>query len=1347
MENKPTRVGRRAAQLLGRFVMSDRPLPGIVRLLVLIALVIAALRVGPSPAVVINSNVQAGTLAQGYGLPPAPTVTSVSPSSGSTAGGTSVTITGTGFSLAATSFGAGSFGAATNIAAGLGPRSIAIGDLNGDGKPDLAVVNSSSNNVSVLLGTGTGSFGAGTNFAVGTNPRSVATGDLNGDGKADLAVANTLSNSVSVLLGTGTGTGAFGTATSFAVGTNPRSVAVGDLNGDGKPDLAVANSGDGSTVLLGTVSVLLGAGTGAFGAATNFAVGTGTGSVAIGDLNGDGKPDLVVTAHISTGNSNDFRILTSHMVSVLLGTGTGSFGAATNFGLEFGASSVAIGDLNGDGKPDLAVTSKGSDNKGVPFNNVLILLGTGTGSFGAATSFAVGLGPFSVTIGDLNGDGKPDLATANLNDNAGNNVSILLGTGTGAFGGATNFTVGTGPASVAIGDLNGDGKPDLAVANFSSNNVTVLLGTGVGFVGAATSFGAATNFAVGTNPESVATGDLNGDGKPDLAVANRDNNNVSILLGAGAGSFGAATNFAVGTRPVFVTVGDLNGDGKLDLAVANESSNNVSVLLGAGSGSFGAATSFTVGTNPRSVAIGDLNGDGKPDLAVANVESNNVSILLGTGTGSFGAATNFAAGSGSFSVAIGDLNGDGKPDLAVANVSSSNVSILLGTGTGSFGAATNFAAGTSPRSVAIGDLNGDGKPDLATANKLSDDVSVLLGTGSGSFSAAANLTAGTGPHSVAIGDLNGDGKPDLAVAHLVSNNVSVLLGTGTGSFGAATNFAVGTNPISLAIEDLSGDGKPDLAVANVGTNNVSVLLGTGTVSGATVALGGTAATNVTVVNASTITAITPARAAGAVNVVVTNPDNQSGTLSNGFTFVAPPTVTTVSPSSESTAGGTSVTITGAGFVNGATVTFGGTAATNVTVVGATTITATTPAHAAGAVNVVVTNPDNQSGTLSNGFTFVAAPTVTSVNPASGFTAGGTSVTITGAGFVSGATVAFGGTAAINVTVVSTTTITATTPAHAAGAVSVVVTNPDGQMGTLSNGFTFVVFVSTTFTQTSVSLPAIGSQATITLQAQGVDAGADGVQLNIQHTSAVTVTGPACVGIFSGATVVAPAATTGGTLIGCQFLTQGQNVSATTGNVMTFVLTRVGTANPILSLLTGGAFGTQFSDGGSAIGPGQTNTLQVLQGVTVSGTVTIQGRTATFPEGVGHSIATVTMSPGNITANVAADGTFQFSSAVAETVTFTASAPGYLSAQRADVQVGSSAVALPSVQLRAGLVNSDTAVNIQDISAVVASFGTSPQARIDAQGRFVDQNGDGGVSILDISAVVSSFGLSSPTSWP
>ena len=344
-------------------------------------------------------------------------------------------------------------------------------------------------------------------------------------------------------------------------------------------------------------------------------------------------------------------------------------------------------------------------------------------------------------------------------------------------------------------------------------------------------FSSATNFPVGTLPNSVVVGDFNKDGKPDIATSNGASSNISILLGTGTGSFGTAANFSAGTYPASLALGDFNSDGNLDIAspwsIGGEfPSYRVAILLGNGTGSFGTATSFDTGAyRPSSVAVGDFNSDSKPDLATANT-AGNVSIMLGTGTGSFGVATNFNVGTNPLSVVAGDFNADGKLDLATANNDSNNVSILLGTGTGSFGIPINIDVGTKPQSVVAGDFNADGKLDLATANNESNNVSILLGTGTGSFGAATNFNAGTSPYSVTVGDFNSDNKSDLAVANsgTNSNNVSILLGDGTGSFGAIANFGAGTNPYSVAVGDFNADSKTDLATANNDSNNISVLL-------------------------------------------------------------------------------------------------------------------------------------------------------------------------------------------------------------------------------------------------------------------------------------------------------------------------------------------------------------------------------------------------------------------------------------------------------------------------------------------------------------------------------------------
>jgi len=492
-------------------------------------------------------------------------------------------------------------------------------------------------------------------------------------------------------------------------------------------------------------------------------------------------------------------------------------------------------------------------------------MGDGEGHFSLSDPFGTGDGPRSLSVGDFNGDGVLDLATANYNSKS---VSIILGTAVApaTLGSYSNTSIVSGanaiiaPSAAPIGATklvaytNGNftglltaypatGVVRVTDAKQAGIYIVTVKATGLGGCTTTTSFnltvtnpncsegqfGAKTDFDAGSSPTSVSFGDFNGDGKQDLVVANYFTDNISILLGNGAGGFGAKTDFGTGNNPNSVSVGDFNRDGKQDLAVANISSSSVSILLGNGNGTFGAKTDFITGSNPFSVSVGDFNGDGKQDLAVVNFSSNTVSILLGNGAGGFGAKTDFGTGNEPTSLSVGDFNGDGKQDLAVANNSSSSISILIGDGAGGFGAKTDFPSGDYPYSISVGDFNGDSKQDLAVANSGSDNVSILLGNGTGGFGAKTDFATGSGPYSVSVGDFNGDGKQDVAVANNSSANLSILLGNGAGAFGAKTDFANGDGPNSISVGDFNGDGVHDLATANSGSNNVSILLGQGLV--------------------------------------------------------------------------------------------------------------------------------------------------------------------------------------------------------------------------------------------------------------------------------------------------------------------------------------------------------------------------------------------------------------------------------------------------------------------------------------------------------------------------------------
>lgn len=280
-------------------------------------------------------------------------------------------------------------------------------------------------------------------------------------------------------------------------------------------------------------------------------------------------------------------------------------------------------------------------------------------------------------------------------------------------------------------------------------------------------------------------------------------------------------------------------------------------------------------------------------------------------------------------------------------------------------------------------------------------------------------------------------------------------------------------------------------------------------NGATVTLGGTAASSLSVVNPQTITAVAPAHAAGAVAVVVTNPDTQSGTLAAGYTYVPPPQPSAIAPQAGTANGGTSVTVSGSGFVAGATLSIGGSAA-QVASVTATSITATTGPHAAGVVDVVVKNPDGQTGTLPSAFSYNAAPKpiLSMAQPSTGSSNGGTSVTLSGASFAPGATVAFGGTPAANVTFGDPTSLVAVTPPHAVGAVDVTLVNPDGQMAVLKGGFTFVPGAAPLLSSVAPAMGPSNGGTTLTLGGMNFAGGATvtvgGVAAQIGSVTATSI---------------------------------------------------------------------------------------------------------------------------------------------------------------------------------------------------------------------------------------------------
>jgi Domain of unknown function (DUF4347)/FG-GAP-like repeat/FG-GAP repeat len=624
------------------------------------------------------------------------------------------------------------------------------------------------------------SFGGTSYSTVGTSPYSVTVGDFNSDGNLDLATANYEGDDISVLLGNENGH--FGAATNFTLGANrpaPIFVTKGDFNGDGTLDLAIAN------YRLGTVSVRLGSGNGGFGAATNLAVGSLPYSVTVGDFNGDGKLDLA-TANVSEGN-----------VSVLLGNGNGGFGSATNLAVGNYPESITAGDFNGDGNMDLAAANR-SDN------TVSVLLGRGSGfdlfgnivfrGFAAATNFAVGDNPSSITAGDFNGDGNMDLATANI---ASNNVSVLFGNKFGFVldNNGLNFAVGDNPSSVTVGDFNGDGNMDLATANTGSRNVSVLSGNGTG------GFDPATNFGVGTQPTAITAGDFNGDGKLDFATVSKSSSSVSIRL-----------NTTVPTVPTLAR-NDFNGDGKSDILWRNDDGRVVLWQMDGKNVTTSSVVATAVPTVWQIVGTGDFNGDKKADILWRNTTDGSISIgqySLPTAPPIIGAIPTALQ-----VVGTGDFNGDGKSDILWRNTTNGDVSIWEMNGTASINQTVVSNADASWKVAGTGDFTGDGKSDVLWRN---DDGSIALWQVSGttvisSLTSTSRLDSSWKINGTA--DFNGDGKADIlwrnddgrvVLWQMDGKNVVSSLATSTPSADSTWKIT-GTS-------DFNSDGKADILWRN-----------------------------------------------------------------------------------------------------------------------------------------------------------------------------------------------------------------------------------------------------------------------------------------------------------------------------------------------------------------------------------------------------------------------------------------------------------------------------------------------------------------------------------------------------
>jgi len=666
------------------------------------------------------------------------------------------------------------------ISTGQVPLSIATADLNGDGNVDIAL--RTEQGVQILLGNGKGGFTLGAFYALKQSVQgydAITLADMNNDGIPDI-VTTSLGGPSVVYIFLGNGDGTFKTPTSYTA-IEPYAVAVGDFNGDGNLDVAVAQAGNDS------IGVFLGNGNGTLQPEFNYAVSGGfhAETIAIGDLNGDGKLDIVSA---------------SQFINIFFGNGDGTF--QTPVVLSAGASQVAVADVNNDGQPDIVFSIGAAvgvylNKGGGTFTNYIVSQSTGlSGGFALA---------------DFNHDGNIDVI---LGSNG-----IMFGEGNGKFRATSTLYFGNTTTRV-LADVNGDGILDvLQPYSNTGSGITLTFGAGGGALESPRIFPT----AIDAFPQIVGA-DFNGDGKLDVASAEYDV--LQIFPGNGNGTFQSPISAPdlPTPYPLGILAGDFNNDGKLDLVVLGEGypePTNFFLYLGNGDGTFQSPITITApGYNNVAFAVADFNQDGNLDVAVltqcinsVNCQNGLVTVMLGDGKGNFTAAASSDVNLSPVGLAAADFNNDHIPDLAVTSSdpkAASNLNVLLGKGDGTFGPQSPVHDGQNSEAqiagLQVSDFNNDGNPDIAIG--IAGTITVVLGKGNGAFGPPVATTGSTVGVPFCVADFNGDGIPDIC------NNVGdILLGNGNGSFQQPVTV-IGTEA-GVELPGLLGNDKlPDLIVGN-----------------------------------------------------------------------------------------------------------------------------------------------------------------------------------------------------------------------------------------------------------------------------------------------------------------------------------------------------------------------------------------------------------------------------------------------------------------------------------------------------------------------------------------------------
>ena len=708
------------------------------------------------------------------------------------------------------------------------PYYVSAGDIDGDGKPDIVTTNITASKATIYRNTGSlgnTSFADAIEFEVEYSPSGLALNDLDGDGKLDLAVgaADHLFSALKNI--SQSGSISLAPRVNYVAGQfiGDNTTAIGDINGDGKPDPAIVREVGGSvSIFINDVKPepFIASFSPTVGASGTVVTITGNNFTNVTEVSFGGIPASSFTVNSSTDITATVGAGASGNVSV-----TNNYGTGVHPGFSFGLPPVITSFSPGTGALGSAVTINGSyfnpdiNSNTVYFGGVKASVSSATATtLTVAAPPGISPKPISVTSNALTGySARPFMIT-------------YPGAGPVFYPGsfAPRFDRSNG-GSCKVGDIDGDGKPDLVMSR--ANGISI--GRNTSTVDNL-SFASNVDFPTSTGSSRNSIADFDGDGKLDVAGFNFDVNSISVLRNTsspGSVSFAPKFDYSLGfdTRPQDITTGDLDLDGRPDIIVANYYVHTISVfrnLSTPGYLLFDTRIDFFVDGYPTGVSVGDLDGDGKPEIAASVNGSDVSSVFRNTsivGTISFAAKIDFTVAAWPTHVQFGDLDGDGKMEMVVANGNSFSMSVFRNTssaGNISFAPRNDFSTGELPSYIQIADLDGDGKPELTTYDRSSHNIAVfknICTTGNIAFNSKVDYAMGGDPYTGDTGDMDGDGKLDI-VTHQIGGTNSILRNL---VGGATVSVAVCANSTTTLTSNITGTTYQWQQDTGTGWNNIA----------------------------------------------------------------------------------------------------------------------------------------------------------------------------------------------------------------------------------------------------------------------------------------------------------------------------------------------------------------------------------------------------------------------------------------------------------------------------------------------------------------------------------------------